>query len=307
MDIHRNKRFAQAASLSLKQLSYLLTVSKTLNFTRAAELCFVTQSTLSGGLAELERTLGVKLVERDRQRVLLTPIGHEVAQWATTMLSASDHVLGLAQQANDPTGGHLHLGIIPTIAPFWIGQVLSRCAAAFPNLHVSVRESQTHTLLEAIHNGELDTAIVATPIAVGKLAVCSLFQEPLCLVAHETDALITQPQVFIDHIDPNRLLLLEQGHCLREHTLLACHAEKTDPHTPGIEISNLSTMVQLVQAGLGYGLLPHMALKAGLLNGTQVKPVALAGPQPTRTIALVTRPSHPKLGFLHQQFAGVLT
>jgi LysR family hydrogen peroxide-inducible transcriptional activator len=304
LELQTNKRFTHAAGLSLKQLSYLLAVSETLNFTRAADLCCVTQSTLSSGLAELERLLGVLLVERDRQRVSLTPIGLDIVQRARDLLAASEDLLNLAQQACAPDGGPLHVGIIPTIAPFLLGKMLNNCQVRFPKLQMFVRESQTRTLLEQVNNGGLDAAVVALPIPLGKLEAHELFQEELRLVVHQSDDLMQNQSVSMDHLDPSRLLLLEEGHCLRDHTLSACPTRAGSQEHHPIESTNLSTMVQLVHAGMGYALLPNMAIQAGILAGTDVKTMDLGTePKPTRTIALVTRASHPRREFLLHQLS----
>ncbi|HEY1057117.1 MAG TPA: hydrogen peroxide-inducible genes activator [Limnobacter sp.] len=301
-----NSRFTQAASLSLKQLSYLLAVAETLNFTRAAELCFVTQSTLSGGLAELERQLGVKLVERDRQRVALTPIGADVARRGRDLLAASQDLLNIASQASDPASGEFTLGVIPTIAPFLLSRMLAGLRTAFPRLQVNIRESQTHVLLAELDQGELDAAVLALPIDTGKLHAEILFEEALQLVAPADDQLARHAQFSLQNLESGQLLLLEKGHCLRDHTLAACttRPQSDDQHT--IEATNLSTMVQLVNAGLGCALLPDMAVQAGILQGTHTTVVPLQAPLPTRTIALLTRPSHPKLEFMTTALAPVL-
>ncbi|HEX4878930.1 MAG TPA: hydrogen peroxide-inducible genes activator [Limnobacter sp.] len=297
------QRFHQASALSLKQLSYLLAVADTLNFTKAAALCFVTQSTLSGGISELERLLGVRLLERDRQRVALTGVGAEVVQRARNILSASHDLIALAQQAADPANGTLKLGMIPTIAPFLLTHVLRTCRKHFPNLQVTVRESQTGVLLEELEDGELDAAVLALPVNLGRLHAHVLFDEPLCLIAPKDDPLTRQTGHRLTDLDAsNRLVLLERGHCLREHSLSAC-GTGADKGGGVVEATNLSTMVQLVSSGMGYALLPEMAVKAGILNGTDVVPVALATPWPMRTIALVTRSSHPKSEFLGEAFS----
>ncbi|MCR2745386.1 hydrogen peroxide-inducible genes activator [Limnobacter parvus] len=299
----------QATALSLKQLSYLLAVSETLNFTRAAEMCFVTQSTLSGGIAELERTLGVQLVERDRQRVALTPAGIEVVRRAQGILSAASDLVSRAQLAADPASGEFRLGIIPTIAPYVLGKILTDARAQFPQLQMSVRESQTRVLLEEVDSGELDAAVIALPVELGKLHARILFDEKLRLVAHQSDSLCKGPKQALEEIDTSRLLLLEKGHCLRDHTVSACSASrgKVGQGDAGlVEATNLSTMVQLVNSGIGCALLPDMAIQAGILHGTDVKLVSLAAPQPSRTIALVTRSSHPKLAFIENQLCELI-
>lgn len=301
-----NSRFTQAAGLSLKQLSYLLAVKETLNFTRAGELCFVTQSTLSGGLAELERQLGVKLVERDRQRVALTPIGEEVARRARELLAASQDLLNIASQASDPACGEFTLGVIPTIAPFLLSRILTTLQTAFPRLQVNVRESQTHVLLAEVDRGELDAALLALPIDTGKLHAAVLFEETLQLVAPADDELARHARFSLENLQSGQLLLLEKGHCLRDHTLAACSARPSSDEQHTIEATNLSTMVQLVNAGLGCALLPDMAVQAGILHGTHTTVVPLEAPLPTRTIALITRASHPKLDFMTTALADVL-
>ncbi|HEX4918357.1 MAG TPA: hydrogen peroxide-inducible genes activator [Limnobacter sp.] len=302
------QRFHHAAALSLKQLSYLVAVADTLNFTKAAEQCFVTQSTLSGGISELERALDVRLVERDRQRVALTEIGAEVVRRAQDILSASHDLIALAQQAADPASGVLKLGVIPTIAPFLLTHILKTCRKHFPKLQVTVRESQTLVLLTEVESGELDAAVLALPVDLGKLQSQVLFEENLCLIAPKDDPLAGQErQKLADLNASNRLVLLEKGHCLREHSLLACGTQTDKGAEAGsVEATNLSTMVQLVDAGIGCALVPDMAVKAGILNGAEVVQVALAEPLPTRTIALVTRASHPKLEFLEGEFGQAL-
>lgn len=302
-------QYAQASALSLKQLSYLLAVSETLNFTRAAELCFVTQSTLSGGIAELERTLGVQLVERDRQRVAITPVGAEVVQRAQGILSASRDLIARAQMATDPASGEFRLGIIPTIAPYVLGKILTQAKTQFPNLLLSVRESQTRVLLDEVEHGELDAALIALPVALGKLVALPLFEEKLRLVAHRNDPLCKGKPRKLADIDARHMLLLEKGHCLRDHTVSACSANSGKPgqgEAGLVEATNLNTMVQLVNSGIGCALLPDMAIDAGILNGTGVELVPLLAPLPSREIALVTRASHPKLALIKNELCDLI-
>lgn len=302
-------RYTHAPAISFKQLSYLLAIADTLNFTRAAELCFVTQSTLSGGIAELERALGVQLVERDRQYVALTPIGEETARRAQGILSAGNDLVARAELANDPTSGNFKLGVIPTIAPFLLGKILMQTGAAFPALRLSVRESQTRVLLDEVENGELDAALIALPFDLGKLHALTLFEEKLHWVAHKSDNIFKGKKRALTEIEASKLLMLERGHCLRDHALSACNAQagrhiQTDAGL--VEVSSLNTMVQLVNSGLGTALLPAMAIQAGILKDTDVKEVALDTPNPGRTIALVTRGSHPNLEFIELQICPIL-
>lgn len=294
-------QYSQTSALSLKQLRYLLAVSETLNFTRAAELCCVTQSTLSGGIAELERTLGVQLVERDRQRVAITAVGIEIVRRAQGILSASEDLIARATVAADPATGGFRLGIIPTIAPYALGKILTQAKIQFPNLLLSVRESQTRVLLDELEQGELDAALIALPVTLGKLVTFSLFEENLRLVAHSSDSLCKSVPRKLTDVDARHMLLLEKGHCLRDHTVSACNASVGKPG-PGefslVEATNLSTMVQLVNSGIGCALLPDMAIDAGILNKTDVEVVPLLAPLPSREVALVSRTSHPKLAWI---------
>lgn len=291
----------RAGQLSLRQLSYLVAISDTLNFTKAAEQCFVTQSTLSAGLAELERALGVCLVERDRQHVALSPIGKLILEQARGLLSASYDLIELAQANSDPAKGVLTLGLIPTIAPFLLGDILGKLGAAFPDLKLRVRESQTQALMAELAAGELDLAILALPIELGKLRALPLFDEALVLVAHRSDPLAKRKRLNLQNLDPQRLLLLEAGHCLRDHALAVCPAqvpENQNLQARQVEASHLATMVQLVNARLGCALLPEMAISAGLLRNTEVTTVPVDNPQPKRTIAMALRPTHPRIEFL---------
>lgn len=292
-----NQAYRMASGLSLKQLSYLLAVRDTLNFTRAAEACFVTQSTLSGGINELEKQLDVCLIERTRQHVAMTPIGLEVCARAEQILQLGSDLMAFAKAQSDPRSGSLRFGVIPTIAPFWLASAMSKLKKHFPSLTLYIRESQTEVLVQAVARGELDCAVLAMPVETGSLAVLPLFEEELCLVAPAGDSLSKQKRpVSLVKVDHDRLILLEKGHCLRDHSLAACSNAASESRQ--VEASSLPTMVQLVEAGMGVALLPRMAVESGLLKGRKVDRVALSGALPRRQVALIFRPSHPAIGFL---------
>lgn len=282
-----------AANLSFKQLYYLVTLRETLNFTRAAERCFVTQSTLSGGLKELESTLGVTLVERDRQNVRFTALGESVADMAYRLLSDGQDLVTRCQTEQDPTQGVLHLGAIPTIAPFLLPKLLRDLRQSMPKLRVILREEPTHTLLQQVDRGELDLAILALPMDVGRLHTETLFSEELWLVASAEDAYAKLEKPQLNKLDTQRLLLLSEGHCLSEHTLQACERAQRGRAltTSEIEATSVATLVQMVEAGLGVALLPEMAIQSRLLQGSDVIARPLATPAPKRDIALVRRPT----------------
>ncbi|KGE05281.1 hydrogen peroxide-inducible genes activator [Pseudohaliea rubra] len=295
----------RSASLSLKQLAYLLAVRDTLNFTRAAEQCFVTQSSLSGGLAELERTLGMKLVERSRQHVAMTPAGEAVCGRAEQILSASEDLLAFARAQAEPGTGSLRLGMIPTIAPYLLHEFLAGTAEHFPKLELFLHERQTESLLEQVSGGELDAAVLALPMDTGTLAVTHLFDDPLRLLAAPGHAVAQQrAPLRLSAIDTSQVILLEPGHCLREHTLSACGVGAQASRR--FEATNIDTLVQLAEAGCGLALLPAMAVASGVLEGTSLREVRLQAP-PHRGIALITRASHPLRAFLEREIAALLT
>lgn len=285
---------------SLRQLRYLVAVSERLNFTQAAQDCFVTQSTLSAGLKELERTLGANLVERDRQRVIMTPLGLEVVARARVLLSAAEDLVELAAAQAAPMTGVLRLGAIPTIAPFLLPQVLPQLRKRYPQLKLLLREDQTAPLLTRLRSGQLDFGLIALPYETGDLLVRRLFREELWLVTPPGEAAAPRRA---SEIPPERLLLLEEGHCLREHTLAACSVQQRAPDA--MEASSLYTLIQMVEGGWGLALLPETVLRAGVLDRSSLIARPLLSPAPSREIALVARPStahHEDFELLAQSF-----
>jgi LysR family hydrogen peroxide-inducible transcriptional activator len=282
-----------ANAVSLRQMSYLVALSETLNFTRAAERCFVTQSTLSSGIRELERALDGVLFERDRQSVALTPLGQDLVLRAQAILGQTLDFVNAAQTATGPLEGTVTLGAIPTIAPFLLPRLLRQIRHDLPALTTLLREEQTPVLLRAVAEGEIDFAIIALPMDVGRLQVYPLFTEELWLIAAEDDPMAALIHPRVAQIEIERLMLLSEGHCLREHSLEACQrGRRGHQRAPSaIEASSLPTLVQMVEAGLGVALLPEMAIKAGFLVGSKVIARPLAAPAPQREIALVARPS----------------
>lgn len=275
---------------SLRQLKYLVALAEERNFTRAAAACFVTQSTLSAGLKELESTLGANLVERDRQRVVITPLGAEVAARARQLISQAEDLVELASGAAEPMSGTLRLGVIPTIAPFLLPRVLPGLRAKYPKLKLLLREDLTASLLARIGSAQLDFALIALPYDTGGLLVRPLFDDEFWLAGRAGDPAFKDKRLAVTAQVAERLLLLEEGHCLREHTLAAC-ARGATPNPSGVEATSLLTLVQMVESGIGLALVPEIALKSGLLERTGLVARPLAPPAPRRTLALVARPS----------------
>ncbi|GAB3045261.1 LysR family transcriptional regulator OxyR [Acinetobacter apis] len=280
-----------AALPSLRQLSYLVTLSETLHFTEAARRSFVTQSTLSGGIMELERLLGGVLVERDRQNVRLTPLGEQVVARARVLLADAQDLMRLSREMSEPLTGDLHLGIIPTIAPFILTQLLDEVHRHLPKIQLHLHEAQSEKIVEKLEHGSLDMIILALPFDTRGLKVAEIFQEDLVLVYSKQDQTCTNV-TSLDDLDMSRLMLLEEGHCLRDHVLSACPIgdRKTDHR---IKASSLPTLVEMVSSNLGYTLLPEISLKQHILQYHQELNNKRIANAPTRTISLVTRKSTP--------------
>ena len=277
-----------AALPSLRQLRYLLALAEHLNFTRAAQASFVGQSTLSAGLKELEATLGVQLVERDKQSVALTEVGKEVVARARQVLAAAEDLSDFATDAARPMQGQLRLGVIPTIAPFLLPAVMPALREKFPELQLALREDLTANLLARLHSRQLDFALIALPYETDDLLVRPICKDRFWLVAREGDPAIAGKALQLSSEWTERLLLLEEGHCLRDHALRACSATEV-ASVDGIEATSLLTLVQMVASGMGVALLPEMTIKSGLLDNLSLKARPLAAPAPERVIALVTR------------------
>ncbi len=286
-----------AALVSLKQLHYLVALSEQLNFTRAAESCFVTQSTLSAGLKELEDVLGAQLVERDRQTVLMTPLGLEVVKRARAILAATQDLVEVVAGAGKPMTGLLRLGVIPTIAPFLLPQSLQLLRQRYPELRLALREDLTADLLLRLGDGQLDFALIALPYDTANLLVEPLFDDDLWIVGRKGDPELKARRVDVTPSISDRLLLLEEGHCLRDHALYACGVSSRRS-SEGVEATSLLTLVQMVESGLGIGLVPEMAVRSGLTQSPNLVARPLAKHSPRRTIALVARRSTTRLADL---------
>ena len=279
---------------SLRQLKYLIALDQHLNFTRAADACFVSQSTLSSGIKELEDTLGVQLIERNRQSVAVTPAGEEIIHRAKALLAAAEDMADFASGASKPMSGTLRFGVIPTIAPFMLPLIMPELRKTYPELRLILREDLTNQLLTRLKNRQLDFALIALPFDTEGLIVKELFEDEFWLTALENDPALKGRNVTLPAKMAERLLLLEEGHCLREHSLQACgHTEIASAE--GIEATSLLTLVQMVESGFGIALLPDMAIKSGLLNKTDLVARPLAAPAPKRQIALVARDSTARI------------
>ena len=280
-----------AALPSLRQLSYLVTLSETLHFTEAARRSFVTQSTLSGGIMELERLLGGVLVERDRQNVRLTPLGEQVVARARVLLADAQDLMRLSREMSEPLTGDLHLGIIPTIAPFILTQLLDEVHQQLPKIQLHLHEAQSEKIVEKLEHGNLDMIVLALPFDTRGLKVVEIAKEHLFLVYNKKDKNAANANS-LDDLDLSRLMLLEEGHCLRDHALSACPVgeRKNDQR---LKASSLPTLVEMVSSDLGFTLLPEIALKNSMIHFNKDIEVKSIEDAPSRILALLTRKSTP--------------
>jgi LysR family hydrogen peroxide-inducible transcriptional activator len=275
--------------ITLKHLRYFEALARQGHFGRAAEGLSISQPALSLQMKELEEILGAPLVERGPRQIRLTGLGEEVALRARDILRGVDEVASLAQASSWPLSGRLRIGIIPTIAPYLLPRVLRQLGQRFPDLSLHPREAVTAKLVRDLAEGRLDLAMVALPVSEPWLAEHPLFDEDFLLVRPASHSSAPVPRV--EDLGQMPLLLLEEGHCFRDQAIAACKLPRT-PKGEIMEGSSLSTLVQMVAAGLGVTLIPEMAARVE----SRAAPVTLqrlADPQPSRTVGLVWRQSNP--------------
>ncbi|HEU4959930.1 MAG TPA: hydrogen peroxide-inducible genes activator [Sphingomonas sp.] len=278
---------------TLKQLQYLVALRDHGHFGRAAEACFVTQSTLSAGIRELETLIGVTLVERTRRVVRFTPLGDRIADKARRVLREAEELGDLARAAGRPLSGEMRMSVIPTIAPFMLPRVLPRLRRDYPDLKLFLREEPSGPACEGLHNGRTDCVLLALPYACGEVTAAPLFEDRLFVAAPADEDGMAAATIRPADIDEKRLLLLEDGHCLKDHALAACNRPELRAEAAMMGTS-LHTIVQMVDNGLGVTMLPEMALKAGILDHTHIIAQPLEAEHPSRTIALVWRRASPR-------------
>ncbi|WP_309751254.1 LysR substrate-binding domain-containing protein, partial [Novosphingobium sp.] len=254
---------------TLKQLQYLVALHEHGHFGRAAEASFVSQSTLSAGLRDLETLLGVVLVERTKRAVRFTPLGNAVVAKAHRLLREAEELSDMVQSAGQPLSGEVRMSVIPTIAPFLLPRMLPRLRRERPQLKLFLREETSQTAIESLHHGRSDCVLLALPFATGEVEVEVIELDALWVAFPKDDPRDPPAEIAPELIDQNRLLLLEDGHCLKEHALAACNRPELRASATMIGTS-LHTLVQMVDNGLGLTMLPEMALDAGILNGTNV-------------------------------------
>ena len=277
-----------AAQPSLKQLRYLLALAETGHFGKAAQICFITQPSLSAAINDLEELLGIQLVERNKRQVLITPLGRKIVERARIILTDVEELTAIAHSANAPLTGSLKLGVIPTIGPYLLPDLMRELRRGFPDLKPFLREDQTSKLVDQLRAGKIDLALVALPIDEPSLDEMSLFDDAFVFAASHSHKLAGHPQVNLQDLLSENLMLLADGHCLRHQALEVCGSAQ---NRADFEANSLSTLVQMVASGAGVTLLPQMSLEveARRLDTLVIRP--FSAPAPSRKIGLIWRRS----------------
>ncbi len=273
---------------TLRQFRHLTALASHRHFGRAAAACHVTQSTLSASIKELEGILGVALVDRTKRRVVLTPAGEDTVRRAQRILDQSEELARAARSAGKPLAGTIRMGVIPTIGPFLLPRALGRLRARYPDLALYLREDLTERLIERLLAGELDLVLLALPYDTGTVETVPLFEDRFAFCCPADHPLAGAKRVRSAQLAGENLLLLQDGHCLRQHALAACGLRQTLKIDP-FAATSLLTLVQMVDNGLGTTLLPELAIEAGLLRGTRLRTVPLDDDSAAREIGLAWR------------------
>jgi LysR family hydrogen peroxide-inducible transcriptional activator len=285
--------------ITLRQLRYLVALAEHRHFGRAADACAVTQPALSMQIRDLEKTLGIALVERRPNDVMLTDLGAEVARHAERVLLAARDLEDFARHRGRVLSGRLHLGIIPTLGPYVLPKVLPALHRRYPNLRMELRETRTKVLLEELNHGVLDAAMLALPLPPpdSGLETLKLFDDAFVLAVPATDPRPETARVTPDDIDPTQLILLEEGHCLRDQALALCASAHGNPEIC-LGATSLTTVMQMVANGYGTTLVPKVAIDVEVRD-ERVKLLRFAPPEPGRVVGLAWRRTSPrKVDFL---------
>jgi LysR family hydrogen peroxide-inducible transcriptional activator len=290
--------------MNLRALNYLVKLAELQHFSKAADACFVSQPTLSTQIRKLEEELGVQLVERAPRNVQLTPVGKEVAQRARHVLRDIEQIHAAARRSRDPETGTLRLGLFPTLAPYLLPHVVPGIRRRFPQLKLQLAEEKTADILRLLEDGDLDAGLLALPVDVDSLEQEVLFAEPFVMALPGSHALAAQDEVQLSDLVGSELLLLEDGHCLRDHALEVCAMagahERVDFHATSME-----TLRQMVAAEVGVTLMPILAVKPPIASTDNIVIRPFKEPAPSRSIVLVWRKSS-SLGEMMHELASCL-
>ena len=285
--------------MNLRDLKYLVALADLRHFGKAAEACFVSQPTLSTQIRKLEDELGVALVERAPRKVMLTAVGQDVVQRARRIVADVEQMKEAARRSRDPESGSLRLGVFPTLGPYLLPHVVPQLRERFPQLELLLVEEKSDVLLQSLREGKLDAALLALPVHDEQLHAEFLFEEPFVFAAPVRHPLAAQDSLAMSQISDETLLLLEDGHCLRDQALDVCRLSGAQEKT-GFRATSLETLRQMVAAGVGVTLLPALSVHDPIVQPAGIRLVRFADPAPSRRIALVWRKSSALDGFLQQ-------
>jgi LysR family hydrogen peroxide-inducible transcriptional activator len=285
--------------MNLRDLRYLVALADLKHFGQAAEASFVSQPTLSTQIKKLEEELGVPLIERNPRNVLLTDVGEAVVARARLMLREADEIKNIARRAKDPASGAVKIGIFPTLGPYLLPHVVPQIVAKFPKLELMLFEEKTEIILKKLHDGELDAGILALPIHDDTLHCEFLFEEPFVLAVPATHRMAKQKKVKLSDLAEERLLLLDDGHCLRDQALEVCQIAGAVERS-GFRATSLETLRHMVSANVGMTLLPALAVRPPAPATANVVLIPFADPQPHRRIAMVWRRTSALTVFLSE-------
>jgi LysR family hydrogen peroxide-inducible transcriptional activator len=285
----------RCAVISLKQLNYALAVARTRHFKKAAEQCSVSQSALSTAISELESQLGAQLFERDNKKVLVTPVGEQILAKARNIRLELDDLYHIAQQHQSALSYPMSVGVIPTIGPYLLPKVLPAVRSEYPDFRLTIQEEQSRVLVDKVRSGELDTAVLALPYPTDGLHCFEFWSENLYLVTSRHSPLAQCTAVSADQLKEASLLLLRDGHCLKDHALAACRMQPSELDR-ALEGASLYTLIQMVAGQMGSTLVPEMALDQLLAGSAELAAVPLAEEGPHRRIAFITRLNYAGVG-----------
>lgn len=285
--------------MNFRALKYFVKLAELKHFSKAANACFVSQPTLSTQIRKLEDELGVSLVERAPRHIMLTPIGEDIAHRARHVLRDIEHMKDAARRSKDPETGTIKLGIFPTLAPYLLPHVIPNIRKQYPDLRLQLAEEKTEDILNMLDQGRLDAGLLALPIEEHGMEMEILFEEPFVTAMPASHPLTEKQTISIEDLEGEELLLLEEGHCLRQQALAVCALagahERVDFHATSME-----TLRQMVATNAGVTLMPVLSVKPPVASTDNIALRPFVSPAPSRTIALVWRSSSPLGGFLRK-------
>ena len=277
--------------ISLKQLHYALAVEKTLHFKKAADACNVSQSALSTAIIELEKQLGTTIFERNNKQVLITQHGQLILNKAKSIKFEIDELLQISQSNKKPFINAMTLGVIPTIGPYLLPKVLPEVRRQHPDFKLRIIEEQSQVLVDMVRRGDIDAAILALPFPIEGLMSFNFWQEDFYWVSHKDECSNKLKEITSEELEIDKLMLLKDGHCLKDHALAACSMQNKKQDTD-FDSASLHTLIQMVAGKLGTTLVPQMALDQLIYNESEIRAIHLNEPGPHRTISLVIRPNY---------------